>query len=361
VKLANHIISTRTTFIDFMLSSKSKMKIAVFSAQPYDKRFLEEANTRLFTNHNFELTYHVFPLAQETVALAQGSDAVCVFVNDYLDAPVLEALHKGGTRAVLLRCAGFNNVDLETADKLGFFVARVAAYSPEAVAEFTIALIQTLNRHTHRAYNRVRESNFSLDGLLGFTMHGKTVGIVGTGKIGLAVARILKGFGCRLLAYDLYKVPEFDALGKYVELEKLLEESDIVTLHCPLMDATRHIINKSTLDRMKPGAMLVNTSRGGLIDTDAVIAALKSRKLGALAIDVYENESALFYHDRSADIIDDDVFQRLMTFPNVLVSGHQGFFTIEALTQISEITLRNMECFVNGTECSNRLHRKDGT
>jgi D-lactate dehydrogenase len=336
------------------------MKIAVFSTRPYDKRFLEETNTRSFANQTFQLTYHVFPLSQETVALAQGSDAVCVFVNDLLDTPVLEALHKGGTRAVLLRCAGFNNVDLKTADKLGLFVARVAAYSPEAVAEFTIALIQTLNRHTHRAYNRVREGNFSLDGLLGFTMHGKTVGIVGTGKIGIAVARILKGFGCRLLAYDPYKVPEFGEFGKYVELEKLLEESDIVTLHCPLMDATRHIINKSTLDRMKPGAMLVNSSRGALIDTVAVIAALKTRKLGALAIDVYEQESTLFFHDRSADIIEDDVFQRLMTFPNVLVTGHQGFFTTEAMTQIAGITLRNMECVVNGTECSNRLHGKDG-
>jgi D-lactate dehydrogenase len=345
-------------FIALVLRS-IKMKIAVFSAQPYDKRFLEETNAGLFANHSFELTYHVFPLSQETVALAEGSDAVCVFVNDNLNAAVLEALHKGGTRAVLLRCAGFNNVDLKTADKLGLFVARVAAYSPEAVAEFTIALILTLNRHTHRAYNRVREGNFSLDGLLGYTMHSKTVGIIGTGKIGLAVAKILKGFGCRLLAYDPYKIPAFDEFGEYVALETLLEQSDIVTLHCPLMDATRHIINQSTLERMKPGAMLVNSSRGGLIDTVAVIAALKSHKLGALAIDVYEQESALFYHDRSADIIDDDVFQRLMTFPNVLVSGHQGFFTKEALTQIAEVTLRNMECFVNGTECSNRLLDKN--
>ncbi len=327
------------------------MKIAVFSAQPYDKRFLEEANARLFATHGFELSFHVFALSHETAPLAHGSDAVCVFVNDTVDAGVL---------AVLLRSAGFNNVDLAAAAALGLFVARVAAYAPEAVAEFTVALMQTLNRHTHRAYNRVREGNFSLDGLLGFTMHGKTVGVVGTGKIGLAVARILAGFGCRLLACDPDRVPEFEALGRYVELEALLEQSDIVTLHCPLMDETRHIINSFTLDSMKPGAMLVNSSRGGLIDTVAVIAALKSRKLGALAIDVYEQESALFYHDRSADIIDDDVFQRLMTFPNVLVSGHQGFFTTEALTQIAEVTLRNMECFANGSECSNRLHGKTG-
>ncbi|MCJ1254494.1 putative dehydrogenase tr07 [Lignoscripta atroalba] len=331
------------------------MKIAVFSAQTYDRHFLEETNDQKFSQHGFKLIYHVFPLSQETVPLAQGCEAVCVFVNDLLDAPVLEALHKNGTRAVLLRCAGFNNVDLKAAEKLGLFVARVAAYAPEAVAEFTIALIQTLNRHTHRAYNRVREGNFSLAGLLGFTMHGKTVGIVGTGKIGIAVARILKGFGCRLLAYDPMAVLEFNDFGEYVELETLLEQSDIITLHCPLMDSTRHLINESTLDRMKPGAMLVNSSRGGLIDTSAVIAALKSRQLGALAMDVYEREDSLFYHDRSSDIIDDDVFQRLMTFPNVLVSGHQGFFTVEALTEISEATLRNMENFVNGTPCSNRL------
>jgi D-lactate dehydrogenase len=337
------------------------MKIAIFSAQPYDKRFLDESNTRLFASRGFELFYHDFALSQKTALLARGCDAVCAFVNDNLDAPVLEELHNHGTRAVLLRCAGFNNVDLKTADKLGLFVARVPAYSPEAVAEFTIALILTLNRRTHRAYNRVREGNFSLDGLLGFNMHGKTVGIIGTGKIGFVVAKILNGFGCRVLAHDPFHVPEFQKLGEYVTLERLLEESDIVTLHCPLMDSTRHLINESTLNRMKPGVMLVNSSRGGLIDTAAVVAALKSRKLGALAIDVYEQESALFYHDHSADIIDDDVFQRLMTFPNVLVSGHQGFFTTEALTQIAEVTLRNMEQFVTGTPCRNRLSNKDNS
>lgn len=335
------------------------MKIAVFSTQPYDKRFLDEANTRLFANHGFELLFHVSPLSPATAPLAQGCAAVCVFVNDLLDAEVLSALHGLGTRAVLLRCAGFNNVDLATADALGLFVAHVPAYSPEAVAEYAVAMIMTLNRHTHRAFNRVREGNFSLDGLLGFTLHGKTVGVVGTGKIGLATAKILKGFGCHLLAYDPFKVAEFETLGDYVGLETLLEQSDIVTLHCPLMESTRHLINKSTLDQMKVGAMLVNTSRGGLIDTAAVIAALKSRKIGALALDVYEQESALFYHDRSADIIDDDIFQRLMTFPNVLVSGHQGFFTVEALTQIAEVTLHNMEHFVNGTPCSHRLTGKN--
>lgn len=338
------------------------MKIAVFSAQSYDRRFFDEANYSTFAQHRFELIYHVSPLTRDTVPLAQGCEAVCVFVNDLVDAPVLKALHEHGIRAVLLRCAGFNNVDLGTAEKLGLFVARVAAYAPEAVAEFTIALILTLNRHTHRAYNRVREGNFSLDGLLGFTMRGKTVGIIGTGKIGLAVARILKGFGCRLLAYDLMATSEFKELGgEYVDLEPLLEQSDIVTLHCPLTDATRHLINQASLNRMKQGAMLVNSSRGGLIDTSAVIAALKSRKLGALALDVYERESSLFYLNRSSEIIDDDVFERLMTFPNVIVSGHQGFFTVEALREISVTTLRNMEHFVNGTWGSNTLVKADGT
>ncbi|KAF2456002.1 hypothetical protein BDY21DRAFT_349343 [Lineolata rhizophorae] len=335
-------------------------KIAVFSAQPYDRRFLSEANERHFAGYGFELHYHVFPLTEETAALAGGCEAVCAFVNDKISAKVLEALHAGGTRAVLLRCAGFNNVDLGRADELGLFVARVAAYSPEAVAEYAVALMQTLNRKTHRAYMRVREGNFSLDGMLGFTMHGKTVGLVGTGKIGLATARILKGYGCRLVGYDPFEVAEFkDGLGgEYVGLEELLERADIVSLHCPLMGSTHHIINADTLARMKDGAMLVNSSRGALIDTKAAIQALKSRKLGALAIDVYEWESSLFYADRSLDIIDDDVFQRLMTFPNTLVSGHQGFFTVEALTEIAETTMRNMKCFVDGEECAGRLHAR---
>lgn len=329
------------------------MKIAVFSSQPYDKRFLEGTNQAKFSERKYEFVHFVFPLSQKTAPLAQGCEAVCAFVNDQLDAPVLETLHKSGTRAILLRCAGFNNVDIETAKKLGLFVARVPAYSPEAVAEFTIALIQTLNRKTHRSFNRVREGNFNLDGLLGFTMHGKTVGVVGTGKIGLAAAKILHGFGCRLLAYDPFKIPEFEKYGEYVELDALLEQSDIVTLHCPLMDATRHMINETTLNRMKTGAMLVNSSRGGLIDTGAVIAALKARKLGGLAIDVYEQESSLFYQDRSSEILDDEVFLRLMTFPNVLVSGHQAFFTEEALTEIAEVTLRNAECYVTKESCPN--------
>ncbi|MNK73361.1 D-lactate dehydrogenase [compost metagenome] len=258
-------------------------------------------------------------------------------------------------RAILLRCAGFNNVDLATAGRLGLFVARVPAYSPEAVAEHALALVMTLNRHTHRAYNRVREGNFMLDGLLGRTLHGKTVGIVGTGKIGLATARIFKGMGCTVLGHDPYPSPDFAPIGTFVALEELLARADIVSLHCPLTPDTHHLINATSLAQMKPGAMLVNTSRGGLVDTQAVIGALKARQLGHLAIDVYEQESALFFQDWSGEIIDDDAFQRLMTFPNVLVTGHQGFFTVEALQEISAITLGNLDDFGQGRACANRV------
>jgi len=331
------------------------MKIVMFSAQPYDEHSFDEVLQRGYAARDFELVYQKATLSLQTVALARDCEVVCAFVNDQLDAPVLEALHGGGVRAILLRCAGFNNIDLAAARRLGLFVARVPAYSPEAVAEHTVALILTLNRHIHRAYNRVREGNFMLDGLLGFNLHGKTVGIVGTGKIGLATARILKGFGCRVLGLDPYEMAEFASLGEYVALDVLLAESDLVSLHCPLSDATRHLINAASLARIKPGAMLVNTSRGGLIDTHAVIAALKSRRLSGLAIDVYEQESQLFFHDRSSDIIDDDAFMRLTTFPNVIVTGHQGFFTVEALREIAETTLHNLDCYASGRTCGNLL------
>ena len=331
------------------------MKIAFFGSQPYDRRFFDEALPLQPDAGSIELVYHNALLCADTAVLAQGADAVCVFVNDVLDAPVLAALHGYGVRAILLRCAGYNNLDLPAAARLGFFVARVPAYSPEAVAEHTLAMVQTLNRHTHRAYARVREGNFSLDGLLGFILHGKTVGIVGTGKIGLATARIFRGFGCTVLGHDPFPSPQFAQLGTMVELPQLLAESDIVSLHCPLMDSTRHLIGPATLALMKKGAMLVNTSRGALIDTGAVIDALKSRQLGALAIDVYEQESSLFFNDHSSDIIDDDVFQRLMTFPNVLVTGHQGFFTIEALREIAAITFHNVDCYRNGSACGNSV------
>ncbi|TWH76355.1 D-lactate dehydrogenase [Azomonas agilis] len=331
------------------------MKIAVFSTQPYDQRFLDEALHNHSKLQKIELVYQQAGLTEQTASLAQGCELVCAFVNDQLDAPVLERLSQYGVKGILLRCAGFNNLDLATAQRLKLFVARVPAYSPEAVAEHTIALVMTLNRHIHRAYNRVREGNFRLDGLLGFNLYGKTVGLVGTGQIGLATARIFKGFGCRVLGCDPYTNPAFLTLGHYVELDQLLAESDIVSLHCPLNEQSKHLVNAQRLAQMKPGAMLVNTSRGGLIDTKAVIDALKSRQISALGIDVYEQESQLFFQDRSAEHIDDEVFLRLMTFPNVIVTGHQGFFTLEALREISEVTLHNLECYLEGTPCANAL------
>ena len=334
------------------------MNLAVFSAKPYDREYLSLANTTVSDDPGsatHTITFHDFALSPETVSLARGADAVCVFVNDILSEPVLRALHSDGVRAVLLRCAGYNNVDLAAAEALGLFVANVPSYSPEAVAEFALALIQTLNRKTHRAYNRVREGNFSLDGLMGRTLHGKTVGVVGTGKIGLAFARIMKGFGCRLLAFDPYPGEGFREFGEYVPLEQLLGESDFVSLHCPLTESTKHIINGETLGAMKKGAMLINTSRGGLVNTESVIAALKSKQLGGLALDVYEAEGSLFYQDHSAEIIQDDELMRLMTFPNVLVCGHQAFFTAEALTEIAECTLRNLDDFFNRIPCKNSL------
>ncbi|WP_374358074.1 2-hydroxyacid dehydrogenase [Pseudoduganella danionis] len=330
------------------------MKLAVYSAQPYDRRFLDEARQN-FAGGGVDAVYFSDALTLDTIPLAQGCTAVCVFVNDQLDAQVLAALHASGVRAVLLRCAGFNNVDLQAGHALGLFMARVPAYAPEAVAEHALAMVMTLNRHTHRAYARVREGNFSLDGLLGMTLHGKTVGIVGAGQIGAAAARIFHGMGCQVLISDPMPLPHLAAVARHVALDELLASADIVTLHCPLMDSTRHMINAASLARMKTGAMLVNTSRGGLIDTAAVIEALKSRQLGALAIDVYEQEASLFFHDHSSDIIADDVFQRLLTFPNVLVTGHQGFFTIEAMREIASVTFDNLACYIQHRPCPNLL------
>ncbi|KAI1335909.1 putative D-hydroxyacid dehydrogenase [Xylariaceae sp. FL0016] len=332
------------------------MKLAIFSAKPYDKLYLTSARaTELDPASDIDVVYHEFALSPETVSLAAGATAVCVFVNDTLNAAVLTSLHKLGVRFVLLRCAGYNNVDLEAAAELGLAVANVPSYSPEAVAEFAVALIQTLNRNTHRAYNRVREANFALAGLLGRTLHGKTVGVVGTGRIGVAFARIMAGFGCKLLAYDVYPNDDFKALGTYVDLGTLLRESDIVSLHCPLTPQTKHLMNATTLAQMKTGAMLVNTSRGGLIDTKAVIAALKRAHLGGLALDVYEGEGSLFYTDHSGTIVEDDELMRLTTFHNVLVCGHQAFFTEEALREIADVTVRNLAALARGDECKNAL------
>lgn len=328
------------------------MKVAVFSAKPYDKKYLTAA-----APPQFELSYHDVALTTKTAALLSDgeADALCAFVNDQLPAEVLDSLHAKGVRAILLRCAGFNNVDIDRAEKLGMFVAHVPAYSPEAVAEFAVALVQTINRKTHRAYMRVREGNFALDGLLGRTLHGKTVGLIGTGRIGIAFARIMKGYGCRLLAYDPYPSKAFEEYGQYTTLEDLIPQSDVISLHCPLTEQTRHIISSNTLALLRPGAIMVNTSRGGLIDTRAAIEALKSRKLAGLALDVYEGEGALFYDDHSGDIIQDDNLMRLMTFPNVVVCGHQAFFTEEALTEIAECTMRNLEDFATGRDCKHAL------
>jgi D-lactate dehydrogenase len=321
------------------------MRVAVFSAKPYDVTFLSAAGQA----RGHELQFFEARLRLDTAPLAAGFPAVCAFVNDSVDAEVLARLAAGGTRLVALRSAGFNNVDLGAAARLGVTVTRVPAYSPHAVAEHTVALILALNRKVHRAWARVREGNFSLDGLLGFDLVGRTAGIVGTGKIGATVTRILAGFGCRLLAFDPVPDPGCVALGAaYVPLETLLAASDIVTLHCPLTPETRHLVDAAALARMKPGAMLINTGRGALVDTPAVIDALKSGHLGYLGLDVYEEEAPLFFEDRSWRVLQDDVFARLLTFPNVVVTGHQGFFTAEALTAIAETTLQSVSEFAEG-------------
>ncbi|MGV0025973.1 2-hydroxyacid dehydrogenase [Phormidesmis priestleyi] len=329
------------------------MKVAVFSTKPYDRQFFITANY----DHEHELVFLEPRLSRETALLAKGFSAVCVFVNDQLDAHVLEILAAHGTRLIALRCAGFNNVDLKATAKLGMTIVRVPAYSPHAVAEHTIGLILTLNRKIHRAYNRVREGNFSLDGLLGFDLHDRTIGIVGTGKIGQIVAQIMQGFGCRILAYDVHPNPACEAVGaRYVELAKLLTDADVITLHCPLTPDTHHLINQNAIAQMKKGVMLVNTSRGALIDTKAVIQGLKSQKLGSLALDVYEQESDLFFEDLSNQIIQDDLFERLLTFPNVLITAHQAFFTKEALQNIAETTLSNISEYQQGKECVNQVN-----
>jgi D-lactate dehydrogenase len=328
------------------------MRIAVFSTKPYDREYLNAANR----DKLHELVFLEPRLTKETAPLANGFPAVCAFVNDQLDAATLEILHAGGTRLIALRSAGFNHVHLPTAARLGLLVARVPAYSPYAVAEHTVGLILTLTRRLHKAYVRVREGNFSLDGLLGFDLHGRTVGVIGTGKIGGIVARIMHGFGCRLLCHDRYENEECKALGaQYVPLEELLQQSDIVTLHCPLVPETNHLIDAKSLKQMKHGAMLINTSRGALVETKAVIEALKHGRLGSLGLDVYEEEADLFFEDLSRKVIQDDVFSRLLTFPNVMITGHQAFFTQEALAAISEQTIANATAFERGQPVVNAV------
>jgi D-lactate dehydrogenase len=327
------------------------MKVAFFSARKYEAPFFNES-----AGDAVRFTYLETRLSKDTVGLAAGHDAVCVFVNDEVDAAVLRHLHKLGIKAVALRCAGFNNVDIKTANSLGIKVVRVPAYSPYSVAEHTIALILTLNRKTHKAYNRVREGNFTLDGLMGFDLHGKTVGLIGTGKIGECTARILVGFGCRVLAYDLVPNAECEAIGvSYVSLDELYKQCDIISLHCPLTPDTYHMIGRDSISKMKQGVMIVNTSRGGLIDTKAVIQGLKSGKIGYLAIDVYEEESDLFFDDLSDKVIADDVFIRLSTFHNVLITGHQAFFTVNAMQNIADTTVANIKELAAGCALSNEV------
>jgi len=316
------------------------MRIAVFSTKPYDRRFLAAVGQ----GHRFE--WIEARLDEQTARLAEGADVVCLFVNDRANAAALEVLARQGVKLLALRSAGFNHVDLVAAARLSIAVGRVPAYSPEAVAEHAVAMIMALNRRIHRAYARVREGNFSLEGLLGFDMRGRTVGVIGTGQIGLAFARIVAGFGCRILGYDPFPSDAARAIGiEYRPLKDLLPEADIVSLHCPLTPETRHLIDRRSLALMKPGAMLVNTSRGAMLDTRAVVAALKSGRLGNLALDVYEEEEKLFFEDLSGTVIADDVFARLLTFPNVLITGHQGFFTEEAMLAIARTTIANIENF----------------
>lgn len=320
------------------------MKVSVFSAKPYDRSFLAEANEAAGRPH--QIQFFEAHLNRETARLAAGTAAVCPFVNDAVDRDVLTELASLGVRLVALRGAGFNNVDLAAAEDLNIRVARVPAYSPWAVGEHAVALMLALNRKLLRAHARTHEGNFALDGLLGFDLHGRTVGLVGLGRIGLVVARIMLGFGCRVLGFDPAAGDEFTALGgEAVSLEDLLARSDIISLHCPLTPETRHLIDAAALARMKHGVMLINTSRGAVIDTRAVIDGLKSGRVGYLGLDVYEEEGDLFFEDLSEQVLQDDVFARLLTFRNVLITGHQAFFTREALEAIAETTVENISAF----------------
>ena len=328
------------------------MKAIVFSARKDEKSYLIDA----FEASGHEVMFEEVHLNRKTAELAVGFDAVVVFVNDQLDDSCLERLAELSVKTVALRCAGYNNVNLDAAKRLGLSVVRVPAYSPYAVAEHALTLLMTLNRHVHKAYNRVREGNFLLDGLVGRDIHRKTVGVVGTGNIGSVFCQIMRGFDCRLLAYDPNPSQDLIEQGvEYVELDSLLEQSDFISLHCPLTAQTHHLISERALALMKPKAMLINTSRGGLVDTKAVINALKQGGLSGLAIDVYEEEADLFFEDQSNRVIADDDLMRLMTFPNVIVTGHQAFLTEEALTNIAQTTANNLTCLEQNASCENQL------
>ena len=333
-----------------------KTQIAFFDTKPYDRQFFDIANQK----HNFIIHYFESRLNPDSAALAKGFDAVCAFVNDDVSTEVVNKLAELGIKLIVMRCAGFNNVDLNAANAHGITVARVPAYSPHAVAEYTLGLILALNRHLPKAYNRVRDGNFTINGLLGFDLYGKTIGVVGTGKIGKTFIELLQGFGMNVLAYDPHEDQDLKdrKLCTYVPLTEIFEKSDIISLHCPLSPENMHMINHSTIAQMKKGVMLVNTSRGKLIDTSALIDALKARKLSGAALDVYEEEAGYFFEDNSAGGIADDILARLLTFPNVLVTSHQAFFTVEALTNISDITLQNVKDFEDGISSALVLTQK---
>jgi len=328
------------------------MKIIFFSSKRYDEEYFIASNK----SYNHDIRFVEARLTYDTVNMISGESVVCAFVNDVLDRNVLSLLAGLNVKLIALRCAGFNNVDVTAANESGIKVIRVPGYSPDAVAEHTVCLMLSLNRKIYRAYNRVREGNFSLDGLLGFDFSGKTIGIVGTGKIGSIVARIMNAMGMNVLAYDPVPNPECLELGvKYVKIDQLFKASDVISLHCPLNSETKHLVDKSALDKMKHGVMLINTSRGAILDASAVIKELKSKKIAYLGLDVYEQESELFFEDLSGEIIQDDVFERLLTFPNVLITSHQGFFTSNALENIADTTLKNIKQFADGFDLSDNV------
>ncbi|MGL5285571.1 MAG: 2-hydroxyacid dehydrogenase [Aeromonas sp.] len=328
------------------------MKIAVFSSKSYDKEYFHKANA----DYGFELEFFDVRLEAKTLRLAHGFPVVCLFVNDDADRTVLTELAQHGTRVIALRCAGYNNVDLTAAKELGLTVVRVPAYSPEAVAEHAVGMMMCLNRRIHKAYQRTRDANFSLEGLVGFNMFGRTAGVIGTGKIGIATLRILKGFGMRLLVSDPYQNPAALELGaEYVDLDTLYREADVISLHCPLFQENYHLLNSAAFAKMKDGVMIINTSRGGLLDANAAIEALKSGRIGALGLDVYEEEEELFFEDKSNEVITDDVFRRLSACHNVLFTGHQAFLTREALHAMADTTFSNVKAFHTGTRSGNEV------
>ncbi len=329
------------------------MKVMLFGTQPYDQLSFE----RIRKSYGFEMVYHRSHLNAKNVPLAQGADTVCVFVNDTVDAETIRGLSELGVRLIALRCAGFNNVDLQAAARCGIPVVRVPAYSPHAVAEYAVAMMLSLNRKIHRAYWRTRDGNFSLHGLLGFDLYGKTAGIVGTGKIARPLIHILKGFGMQVVAYDIYPDNRY-ALAEgieYVTLDELYQRADIISLHCPLTDRNRHMIDDAAIGRMKPGVILINTGRGQLIDTAALIEGLKEKQIGAAGLDVYEEEAAYFYEDTSDRIMDDDMLARLLSFNNVIVTSHQAFFTREALDNIAQVTMQNIHDFFELNKLTNKV------